>query len=143
MATKITGLCPFTRGGASRTNVPPSGRICKAGKHSTLSTKILRTRRKAILRGEAVRVHPDLAPMRLELDKEHRMLKDLVHRFVETALLPHEPGVLERGSSRGFAGAAADIHHSIDAVAGDMVCGDWTLQPMSAAATFRELRWSE
>jgi acyl-CoA dehydrogenase len=34
--------------------------------------------------------------MDFELSEEHRMLKDLVHRFVEDELLPLETGVLER-----------------------------------------------
>src|SRR5215469_10551484 len=34
--------------------------------------------------------------MDFELSEEHRMLKDLVHRFVEDELLPLEAGVLER-----------------------------------------------
>jgi len=34
--------------------------------------------------------------MEFELSEEHRMLKDLVHRFVEDELMPLEAGVLER-----------------------------------------------
>ena len=34
--------------------------------------------------------------MDFELDEEHRMLKDLVHRFVEDELMPLEAGVLDR-----------------------------------------------
>lgn len=63
--------------------------------------------------------------MRFELDEEHRMLKDLVHRFVETALLPHEPGVLEREARGASPALPAETHDTIDAVARDM--GLWGL----------------
>ena len=37
--------------------------------------------------------------MRFELNEEHRMLKDLVARFVRDELVPLEPAVLEREAS--------------------------------------------
>src|SRR5476649_2404104 len=41
--------------------------------------------------------------MDFELSEEHRMLKDLVHRFVADELMPLEAGVLEReASSKGL-----------------------------------------
>lgn len=63
--------------------------------------------------------------MRFELDEEHRMLKDLVHRFVETALLPHEPDVLEREARGDSPALPAEAHEGIDTVARDM--GLWGL----------------
>ena len=42
--------------------------------------------------------------MDFELSEEHRMLKELVARFVADALVPLEPNVLERESSGEGAG---------------------------------------
>jgi acyl-CoA dehydrogenase len=48
--------------------------------------------------------------MEFELSEEHRMLKDLVHRFVEDELLPLEKGVLEReATGRGLSIPEADL----------------------------------
>jgi acyl-CoA dehydrogenase len=39
--------------------------------------------------------------MHFELSEEHRMIKDLVRRFVEDELMPLEATVLEREASGG------------------------------------------
>ncbi|MGH6612903.1 acyl-CoA dehydrogenase family protein [Sphingomonas sp.] len=63
--------------------------------------------------------------MHFELDDEHRMLKDLVRRFVDTELLPHEAGVLEREAAGQPKDLAADDRARIDTVSRDM--GLWGL----------------
>jgi len=63
--------------------------------------------------------------MRFELDEEHRMLKELVRRFVESTLLPHETGVLEREARGESPALPAEAHEGIDAVAREL--GLWGL----------------
>jgi alkylation response protein AidB-like acyl-CoA dehydrogenase len=63
--------------------------------------------------------------MDFELGEEHRMLKDLVARFVADALLPLEPSVLER-ESRGEGAALTEAERKpIDAKAREL--GLWGL----------------
>ncbi|MES2055619.1 MAG: acyl-CoA dehydrogenase family protein [Pseudomonadota bacterium] len=63
--------------------------------------------------------------MHFELDDEHRMLKELVRRFVDTELLPHEAGVLAREAAGQPKDLAAEDRARIDAVSRDM--GLWGL----------------
>lgn len=63
--------------------------------------------------------------MRFELDEEHRMLKELVRRFVESTLLPHETGVLEREARGESPPLPAVAHDGIDAIAREL--GLWGL----------------
>ncbi|QNQ09032.1 acyl-CoA dehydrogenase family protein [Sphingomonas alpina] len=63
--------------------------------------------------------------MHFELDDDHRMLKDLVRRFVDTELLPHEAGVLAREAAGESKELATDDRVRIDAVSRDM--GLWGL----------------
>ena len=63
--------------------------------------------------------------MDFELSEEHRMLKELVARFVADALVPLEPAVLER-ESRGEGAALTEAEHKpIDAKAREL--GLWGL----------------
>jgi acyl-CoA dehydrogenase len=52
--------------------------------------------------------------MRFELNEEHRMLKDLVARFVRDELMPLEPAVLEREASGQGASLTPEEHARID-----------------------------
>jgi alkylation response protein AidB-like acyl-CoA dehydrogenase len=63
--------------------------------------------------------------MNFELDEEHRMLADLVQRFVRDELLPLEPAVLERELNGGNADLTHDERVRLDAVSKDM--GLWSL----------------
>jgi acyl-CoA dehydrogenase len=63
--------------------------------------------------------------MEFELSEEDRMLKDLVHRFVEKELMPLEAGVLEReAAGKGFTVEAAD-HARLDKISREL--GLWGL----------------
>jgi acyl-CoA dehydrogenase len=63
--------------------------------------------------------------MNFELSDEDRMLKDLVHRFVEKELMPLEAGVLERETQgKGFA-ISADEHVRLDKISKEL--GLWGL----------------
>ena len=74
--------------------------------------------------------------MDFALSDEHRMLKDLVARFVREELMPLETAVLEReAAGQGVmltdeerATASTRNRASLD-------CGDWTLRKTSAAPT--------
>jgi alkylation response protein AidB-like acyl-CoA dehydrogenase len=63
--------------------------------------------------------------MDFELNEEHRMLKELVARFIADLLLPLEPKVLERESRGEGAGLTADERKPIDAKAREL--GLWGL----------------
>ncbi len=63
--------------------------------------------------------------MRFELNAEHLMLKDLVRRFVESTLLQHESGVLEREARGEPPALPAHAHEGVDAVAREL--GLWGL----------------
>jgi acyl-CoA dehydrogenase len=54
--------------------------------------------------------------MDFELAEEHRMLKDLVRRFVDDELMPLEAGVLAREADGKGLGLAADENARLDAV---------------------------
>ncbi|MDR3513168.1 MAG: acyl-CoA dehydrogenase family protein [Caulobacteraceae bacterium] len=54
--------------------------------------------------------------MDFELSEEHRMLKDLVRRFVDDELMPLEAGVLEREAAGGGLGLGKAEQDRIDAV---------------------------
>ncbi|HEY1708907.1 MAG TPA: acyl-CoA dehydrogenase [Rhizomicrobium sp.] len=63
--------------------------------------------------------------MDFELPEEDRMLKDLVHRFVQDELLPLEAGVLKREAEGGGLGIGAQEHERIDKVSREL--GLWGL----------------
>jgi acyl-CoA dehydrogenase len=63
--------------------------------------------------------------MDFELSEEHRMLKELVHRFVRDELMPLEAGVLAREAAGHGLGLDAKEHERIDAVSRDL--GLWGL----------------
>jgi len=63
--------------------------------------------------------------MDFELPEEHRMLKDLVARFVRDELLPLEGKVLEREASGHGLGLGADEHKRLDEVSRSL--GLWGL----------------
>jgi alkylation response protein AidB-like acyl-CoA dehydrogenase len=63
--------------------------------------------------------------MNFELDEEHRMLRDLVQRFVRDELMPLEPAVLERELHGGNADLTHEERVRLDAVSKDM--GLWSL----------------
>ena len=63
--------------------------------------------------------------MDFELSEEHRMLKELVARFVADALVPLEPNVLERESRGEGAGLTESERKPIDAKAREL--GLWGL----------------
>jgi acyl-CoA dehydrogenase len=63
--------------------------------------------------------------MQFELAEEHRMLKDLVRRFVDQELMPLEKAVMERDIASGRPGLSAEEHARIDKVSREM--GLWGL----------------
>jgi acyl-CoA dehydrogenase len=63
--------------------------------------------------------------MDFELREEHRMLKDLVHRFVEDELMPLEPKVLAHEAAGGGLALGADERRRIDDVSRNL--GLWGL----------------
>ncbi len=63
--------------------------------------------------------------MNFELDDDHRMLADLVQRFVRDHLMPLEPAVLAREAAGGDSELTADERVGLDAVSKDM--GLWSL----------------
>jgi len=54
--------------------------------------------------------------MDFELAEDHRMLKDLVARFVRDELMPLEAGVLAREAATGALGVGPDEHRRLDEV---------------------------
>jgi acyl-CoA dehydrogenase len=63
--------------------------------------------------------------MQFELAEEHRMLKDLVRRFVDQELMPLEKAVMERDIATGRPGLSPEEHARIDKVSREM--GLWGL----------------
>jgi len=63
--------------------------------------------------------------MHFELSEEHRMIKDLVRRFVEDELMPLEATVLEREASGGPTALTAEEQARIDKVSREL--GLWGL----------------
>lgn len=63
--------------------------------------------------------------MNFELDEEHRMLKDLVARFVRDELLPLEPAVLRREAEGGQLMLLPREHERLDALSREL--GLWGL----------------
>ncbi|CAN5454750.1 acyl-CoA dehydrogenase family protein [soil metagenome] len=63
--------------------------------------------------------------MNFELDDEHRMLKELVRRFVDSALMPLEHRVLEREATGQSPALTPEEAAKVDAVSRDM--GLWGL----------------
>lgn len=63
--------------------------------------------------------------MRFELDEEHRMLADLVQRFVRDELMPLEGAVLEREASGQGAYLTTEERQRLDQVSKDL--GLWSL----------------
>ncbi len=54
--------------------------------------------------------------MDFELSEEHRMLKELVHRFVKDELMPLEAGVLKREAEGGGLGLGAKEEARLDEI---------------------------
>lgn len=67
--------------------------------------------------------------MNFELDEEHRMLADLVQRFVREYLMPLEPAVLARDAEGEGSELSADERVVLDTVSKDM--GLWSLDAPS------------
>jgi acyl-CoA dehydrogenase len=63
--------------------------------------------------------------MDFELSEEHRMMKDLVARFVRAELMPLEAGVLAREAEGGGLGLGAEEHARLDAISKEL--GLWGL----------------
>ena len=63
--------------------------------------------------------------MNFELAEEHRMLKDLVRKFVDSELMPLESGVLQKESSGQGSYLTAEQLAKVDAVSRDL--GLWGL----------------
>jgi len=63
--------------------------------------------------------------MNFELEQEHRMLKDLVARFVREQLLPLEPAVLAREAEGGQLALLPEEHARLDAMSREL--GLWGL----------------
>jgi alkylation response protein AidB-like acyl-CoA dehydrogenase len=63
--------------------------------------------------------------MHFELDEDHRMLADLVQRFVRDHLMPLEPAVMAREAATGDADLTHEERASLDAISKDM--GLWSL----------------
>ncbi|MDE0878967.1 MAG: acyl-CoA dehydrogenase family protein [Sphingomonas bacterium] len=63
--------------------------------------------------------------MNFDLSDEHRMLKDLVHRFVTDRLLPLEPAILAREAAGESTALTAEENAPIDAASRDL--GLWGL----------------
>jgi acyl-CoA dehydrogenase len=63
--------------------------------------------------------------MNFELDEDHRMLADLVRRFVEDELIPMEPAILQREASGQPAVLTHEEKARIDTVSRDL--GLWSL----------------
>ncbi|WP_455287182.1 acyl-CoA dehydrogenase family protein [Cupriavidus necator] len=63
--------------------------------------------------------------MNFELDEEHRMLKDLVARFVREQLIPLEPTVLAREAARGQMTLLPEEHAKLDGMSREL--GLWGL----------------
>lgn len=63
--------------------------------------------------------------MHFDLSDEHRMLKELVRRFVDAALMPLEAGVLAREAAGGDPALPREEQRRVDAVSRDM--GLWGL----------------
>ena len=63
--------------------------------------------------------------MNFDLSDEHRMVKELVRRFVDRELLPHEAGVLAREATGREVALPREVHARIDTVSRDL--GLWGL----------------
>ena len=63
--------------------------------------------------------------MNFELEDEHRMLRDLVQKFVAQELMPLEAAVLERDALTGDGDLTAEERSKLDAVSKDL--GLWSL----------------
>lgn len=63
--------------------------------------------------------------MNFDLAEEHRMLADLVRRFVDEHLVPLEAGVLAREASTGLLSLPPEDHHRIDTISREL--GLWGL----------------
>ncbi|MEN3295417.1 MAG: hypothetical protein V7642_4670 [Burkholderiales bacterium] len=63
--------------------------------------------------------------MNFELDEEHRMLKELVARFVRDELIPMEPAVLAREAGGGQLSLLQEEHGRLDALSKEL--GLWGL----------------
>jgi hypothetical protein len=78
--------------------------------------------------------------MEFELSEEHRMLKDLVNRFVADELMPLEAGVLAReAAGQGMFLAEAE-HKRIDEFRSGWACGDSMRRPISEVRICRPWR---
>ena len=63
--------------------------------------------------------------MNFELDDEHRMLRDLVQKFVAQELIPLEPAVMARAANGLDADLSTEERQRIDAVSKEL--GLWSL----------------
>lgn len=63
--------------------------------------------------------------MNFELEDEHRMLRELVQKFVQQELMPLEAAVLERDALTGDGDLTADERRKLDAVSKEL--GLWSL----------------
>ena len=77
--------------------------------------------------------------MDFELAEEHRMLGDLVTRFVTDELMPLESAVLKREAEGQGLGLVKAERERLDQVSRSLGLWDWTRRKMSAALTF--LMW--
>src|SRR6201999_397118 len=77
----------------------------------------------AVKKGEKPRQEMD--GVEFELAEEHRMLKDLVARFVRDELMPLEGKVLARDAAGGGLGLEPDDHARLDAKSKEL--GLWGL----------------
>lgn len=76
----------------------------------------------------------------MELPEEHRMLADLVAKFVDRDLMPLEPAVLAREARGEKYGLTRDEEGPLLARCRESVCGRSTCQRNWAAPIFPRLR---
>ena len=67
--------------------------------------------------------------MDFEIPEDHRMIKDVVARFVKEALIPLEPELLRREAAGQGIGLTADERAKVDALSRDL--GLWGLDAPS------------
>ena len=81
--------------------------------------------------------------MDFELSEEHRMLKDLVARFVRDELMPLEAPVLAReAAGQGVVSQPEEKRQRVDKSRRNWASGAWMRPRKSAAPTCRRSPWS-
>jgi hypothetical protein len=80
-----------------------------------------------------------MMPTMFELSEEHRMLQDLVAKFIDRDVMPLEKAVLAREMSGQKSALNAEEEERCSASAASLGCGDWTCRKNSAAPTCRPL----